>query len=185
MLLTTKNKRADNRQSNLSPPKPGRVINRRTAALCLLALAALSLLLSLTLPVLRICGSSMAPTLEEGDLVLAVPCGNIRQGDVVTVELGSKLLIKRCVALPGQQVSLDEAGTVLVDGEALAEPYLTKKASGDRTSPLPLSVPEGQYFLLGDNREKCQDSRSASVGCIPAERIIGKVLLRIWPFGSV
>lgn len=159
--------------------------NRKTRILGFIVVAAaLVAVIALFFPILRIYGSSMAPTVNEGEVVLSVKSSHIKQGDVVAVNFGNKLLVKRCVAVSGQQVNLDAEGNVLIDGQPLEEPYLTEKAYGDCTTQLPYQVPEGQYFVMGDNRSKSQDSRNANVGCVAGDQILGKVLFCIWPLSS-
>ena len=146
--------------------------------------AAIVAVIALFFPILRIYGSSMSPNLNEGEVVLSVKSSHVKQGDVVAVNFGNKLLVKRCVAVAGQQINIDAEGTVSVDGQPLEEPYLAEKALGDCTTQLPYQIPEGQYFVMGDNRSKSQDSRNANVGCVAGEQILGKVLLCIWPLSS-
>lgn len=149
------------------------------------AAAAAVLVATLWLPVLRIYGGSMAPTLKEGETVVAVKNGNYEAGDVIAFYYGNKLLVKRYIAGPGSWVDVQEDGTVTVDGVALDEPYLQEKAFGYCDLTLPYQVPEGKYFLMGDQRATSVDSRHSSVGCIAEEEIVGKIIFRIWPWESL
>ncbi|MBQ8646873.1 MAG: signal peptidase I [Oscillospiraceae bacterium] len=154
----------------------------------LTAAAAAVLVATLWLPVLQIYGSSMSPTLSEGEIVLSWKSADFEQGDIVAFYYGNSLLIKRYIAGPGSWIDIQEDGTVLVDGEVLDEPYLTEKAFGSCDIELPYQVPEGRYFLLGDHRATSVDSRHTAVGCIAKEQIVGKVMYRVWPlsaFGTV
>ena len=154
--------------------------------LWILALAVLVAVL--WMPVLRIYGSSMSPTLNEGEIVITMKGDNIHRGDIVGVYYGSKLLIKRCIAVSGEWVNIDEDGTVYVDNQPLDEPYLVEKAFGDCDIKLPYQVPENTIFVMGDHRSVSIDSRNSSVGCIEDENVIGKIIFRIWPmeqFGLV
>lgn len=146
------------------------------------AAAAAVLVATLWLPVLRIYGASMSPTLKEGETVVSVKNGNYEAGDVIAFYYGNKLLVKRYIAGPGSWVDIQEDGTVTVDGVSLDEPYLKEKAYGYCDLTLPYQVPEGKYFLMGDQRATSVDSRHSSVGCIAEEAIVGKIVLRIWPW---
>lgn len=148
----------------------------------LLVVAAIAVLLAtLCFPVLRIYGSSMSPTLAEGEIVVAVKTTDLEQGDLVCFYYGNKLLVKRYIAGAGQWVNIDENGVVSVDGVALDEPYLTDAALGECDIELPYQVPEGKIFVMGDHRSTSVDSRSTAVGCVSEEQLIGKLILRVWP----
>lgn len=146
------------------------------------AAAAAVLVATLWLPVLQIFGSSMIPTLQEGQIVVSVKVDEMEQGDIVAFYYGNKVLIKRYIAGPGDWIDIREDGTVLVNDVVLEEPYLTQKAFGICDLELPYQVPEGTCFLMGDQRETSVDSRHSSVGCIAADQIVGKIVYRVWPF---
>ena len=154
---------------------------RSTVYILTVAAAVTVLLATLLLPILRIYGSSMSPTVKEGEVVAAVKGSAFRQGDIVALYYGNKLLIKRYIAGPGQWVDIDKDGNVYVDNVQIDEPYLEEKALGDCSVALPYQVPDGRYFVMGDNRGVSQDSRSAAVGCIAEEQIVGKIVFRVWP----
>lgn len=140
------------------------------------------------LPVFRIYGNSMSSTLDGGQIVLAMKGSQFENGDVIAFNYGNKVLVKRVIAGPGQKVNIDGNGNVFVDNKPLSEPYVTGKSLGDCNISLPYKVPEGRYFVMGDNRGTSLDSRNSSVGCIADEHIIGKVTFRVWPlnkFGGV
>lgn len=161
---------------------------RGTIYILIVAAAVTVLLATLLFPVLRIYGSSMSPTVKEGEVVAAVKGSAFRQGDIVALYYGNKLLVKRYIAGPGQWVDIDKDGSVYVDNVQIDEPYLEEKALGDCSITLPYQVPDGRYFVMGDNRSVSQDSRSAAVGCIADEQIVGKIVFRVWPldrFGRV
>ena len=157
----------------------------RSTVYALVVVAAVAVLIAtIFLPVLRIYGSSMAPTVNEGEVVVSLKGADFNRGDILAVYYGNKLLVKRCIAGPGQWVDIDQEGNVSVDNEPLNEPYLIEKAYGDCTITLPYQVPEGRYFVMGDNRSISQDSRNAMVGCIAEEQIVGKIVFRVWPFSE-
>lgn len=146
------------------------------------------LVATLWLPVLRIYGSSMWPTLMDGQIVLCVKTCSFAPGDVTAFYHGNKLLIKRYVAGPSDWVDIDDSGNVTVNSEPLEEPYLAEKAFGQTNISLPYQVPEGRYFVMGDNRDASVDSRNTAVGPIAMDQVVGKVFFRIWPlreFGVV
>ncbi len=155
----------------------------------LVVVAALAVLVSmLWMPVLRIYGASMFPTLQDGQIVVAVKTNHFKQGDIVAFYQGNKLLIKRFIAGPADWVDIDIDGNVSVNGEILDEPYISEKAYGNTNIELPYQVPDNRYFLIGDNRDVSVDSRNTAVGCVSDEQIVGKVIFRIRPlsqFGSV
>ncbi len=146
------------------------------------------LVATLWLPVLQIYGSSMSPTLQDGEIVLSVKTSNFEQGDIIAFYYNNKILIKRMIAGPGEWVNIAEDGTVYVNNQELQEPYLEEKALGDTDIEFPYQVPDGRVFVMGDHRATSLDSRSQTVGCIAEEQIVGKIVLHIWPlerFGGV
>ena len=155
----------------------------RSTLYSLIVVAAIAVLVAtIWLPVLRIYGSSMTPTLSEGNIVVTVKGGNFKYGDVVGLYVGNRLLVKRVIAGPGQWVNILEDGTVFVDGHELDEPYLEEKALGDCNIDLPYQVPDGRYFVMGDHRSTSVDSRNSAVGAIADEEIVGKIVFCVWPF---
>ena len=157
----------------------------RSTIYTLIVVAACAVLVAVIfLPVLRIYGSSMTPTLNEGEIVVSIKGSNIEPGDVVGVYFGSKLLIKRCIATERQWVTVDEDGNVFVDGELLDEPYVAEKALGETNIEMPYQVPDASIFVMGDHRATSIDSRNSSVGCILTEDIVGKIVFRVWPLDS-
>ena len=161
---------------------------KSTIAILLVVAAAAVLVATLWMPVLRIYGTSMVPTLTDGQIVVTVKTSSFSSGDIVAFYHGNKLLIKRYIAGPGDWVNIDADGNVTVNGEAFDEPYLTEKAYGNTNIDLPYQVPDDRYFFMGDNRDVSVDSRNTSVGCVAEEQVVGKVVFRIWPlsaFGAV
>ena len=155
----------------------------------LVVVAAFAVLTALLwMPVLEIYGASMTPTLEEGEIVVTVKNDHLSRGDVVGFYIGNKLLVKRCIGLPGDVIIMNDAGDVYVNGERLVEPYVSEKSLGECDLEFPYVVPQESFFLLGDHRATSVDSRSSVVGCMNLDQFASKIVFRIWPlnrFGPV
>ena len=155
----------------------------------LITVAAVAVLVAtLWLPVMRTYGTSMSPTLENGEIIVSVKSKTLSQGDVVAFYYNNKVLVKRVIASPGEWVDLDQDGNVYVNNQLLEEPYLTEKAYGDADLTFPYQVPEGKYFVMGDHRATSADSRHSAVGCVAQEQLVGRIVFRVWPlsqFGAI
>ena len=152
----------------------------------LITVAAIAVLVAtLWLPVLQIYGSSMYPTLQDGEIIFSVKTAEFEPGDIVAFYFNNKILIKRVIAGPGDWVNMTENGTVSVNGEILEEPYLTETAYGDTDIELPYQVPDGKIFVMGDHRATSVDSRNTAVGCVAQEQVVGKILFRVWPLNQM
>ncbi|MCQ2432638.1 MAG: signal peptidase I [Clostridia bacterium] len=161
----------------------------------LIVVAACAVLVAvLYMPVFRIYGNSMVPTLNPENIIVSVKSKNIVRGDLVCMYYGNKVLVKRVIASSGEWVDIDEEGNVYVytdqKGDPLDESYLAEnaKAFGECDIELPYQVPANAIFVMGDKRDTSIDSRNSSVGCIDLDEIIGKIEFRIWPltdFGFV
>ncbi len=162
-----------------------RQILRSTLYSLVVVAASAILIATVWMPVLQIYGSSMSPTLEEGDIVVSLKGSSVQQGDLIAFYLGNKILIKRCIALPGQWVDIDEDGNVYIDGTRLDEPYLIDRSLGDANITFPYQVPDHRYFCMGDHRSTSVDSRHTEVGCVSDEQILGKIVFRVWPFSGL
>ncbi len=161
----------------------------RSTIYILLAVAAVAVLVAtLLLPVLRIYGSSMSPSLYEGDIVVSVKGMNFDRGDIISFYYNNKVLVKRVIAFEGEWVNIDEEGNVFINGEPLDEPYVEEKALGECDIKLPYQVPDGRVFVIGDHRATSVDSRTTTVGCVAEEQVVGRIVYRVWPmnlFGPV
>jgi signal peptidase I len=143
------------------------------------------LIATLVLPVLQIEGTSMEPTLTNGDIVLLAKTPRFERGDLCAFTWNNKLLVKRVIALPGDWIEIDTDGTIYLNGDKLDEPYVEHKALGECDLEFPFQVPQEQYFVIGDMRESSVDSRNTVIGCISKDQIVGKIFFRIWPFKKI
>ena len=157
---------------------------RSTVAILIVVAALAVLAATLWMPVLRVYGRSMAPTLHNGEILVSVKTKDFSSGDIIAFYHGNKLLIKRYIAGPSDYVNIDESGDVSVNGTLLEEPYLAEKAYGEADIEFPYQVPDQRYFVMGDNRSVSIDSRSSIVGCIAGDQIVGKVIFRVWPLSA-
>ena len=166
----------------------------RSTVYTLITVAAVAVLVAtLLLPVLQIYGSSMTPTLTDGDIVLTVKTTEFKTGDVVAFYYNNKILVKRVIAQAGEWVDITPEGDVYVGKTSgqmvlLDEPYLLEKALGDCNIELPYQVPESRVFVMGDHRSISVDSRNTAVGCVAEEQLVGKLVFRVWPldlFGEI
>lgn len=158
----------------------------RSTIYALLVVAALAVLVAtIFLPVLQVSGTSMEPTLDDGDIILLLKSESFTTGDICGLYWQNKLLLKRVIGGPGDIIDIDAAGNVTVNGQELDEPYLTDKALGECDITLPYQVPENRYFVMGDHRSTSVDSRSSAIGCIEKEQIVGRAFLRVYPFDSI
>ena len=155
----------------------------RSTIFTLVVVAAIAVLVAtLWMPVLRIYGTSMAPTLPDGTIVVSVKKrSNFEPGEIVAFYYNNNILVKRVIAQAGDWVDIDEDGNIYVNNVLLDEPYIDEKAFGDTNIELPYQVPEGRIFVVGDNRSVSIDSRNKAVGCVASEQIVGKLALKIWP----
>ena len=139
--------------------------------------------------VVGVSGGSMRSTLQNGDMLLVVNgllCGEYRRGDIVIAAKpsfeGGEPIVKRVIATEGETVDIDfAAGVVYVDGEPLPEPYIREQTHLEEGTSLPLTVPEGCLFLMGDNRNDSRDSRDPALGAVDSRCIIGRAVFLMLP----
>ena len=155
----------------------------------LITVAAIAVLVAtLWLPVLQIYGSSMTPTLQDGEILVSTKTSDFEDGDIVAFYYNNKILVKRVICGAGDWFNITEDGTVSVNDQVLDEPYITEKSLGTCDIELPYQVPDGKLFVMGDHRSTSVDSRHTAVGCVAEEQIVGKIVFRVWPlsaFGSL
>ena len=149
----------------------------------------LVLVFSFVFRIIQVDGSSMVPTLTNGDKLIVWGAGYTpERGDVVIVDSYTtygKPLVKRVIAKGGDTISIDyETGTVTVNGEVLQEDYIAEPTYLGYDVEFPCTVPEGTVFVMGDNRNQSLDSRSSYIGCIDEQDILGKVLVCFLPFAD-
>ena len=137
---------------------------------------------------------SMQPTFYSNDYVIISKqaytlFGEVEHGDVIVfstdlldTEGNTKHLIKRIIGLPGDTIEI-KMGYVYRNGEKIDEPYVNEQGLSGEMGPV--IVEEGKMFVLGDNRRVSQDSRSSELGQIDQEAIVGKVVIRIFPFNKI
>ena len=160
---------------------------RRVIALAMIACFALGagvIVTTLARPV-QVHGISMLPTLAAGDILLMDCTGKVPQyGDVVVLPMQEQRetqLVKRVIGLPGDEIWISDLGEVFRNGEQLSEPYVKAHSLQPCDIELPVTVPEGYIFIMGDNRPSSLDSRSRAVGMVPIKQVIG----RVWSSGRM
>lgn len=158
---------------------------RGTVSVLVVVAAVAVLIATLFLPILQISGDSMSPTMEHDEIVVLLKTKKFERGDLIGFYYQGKILLKRVIALPEDEVAIDADGNVYVNGELLEEPYVTDKELGDCDLEFPYKVPGTSYFVMGDRRSNSLDSRNSVVGSIPQEDIIGKIFIRVWPFSRI
>ena len=139
----------------------------------------------------QIVGTSMQPTLENGNIVILDKISykfiDIKRNDIVSIyDENSKYLVKRIIGLPGEYIEYKN-NELYINGEVKDEPYLiaTKTEDFNLTDLGYDKIPEDMYLVLGDNREISLDSRSSNIGLIDKKNILGKVRFRIWPLNKI
>lgn len=158
----------------------------RSTVSSLVIVAALAVLISLMfLPVLRVTGTSMTPTLQNNELVVCKKRGSFKKGDVIAFYYNNKILLKRVIGVSGDIIDIKKDGTVLVNGEEIDEPYVDEKALGECDIKLPYQVPDERIFVMGDHRSTSVDSRTKKVGCVAEEAVVGRVVFRVAPLKKI
>ena len=157
---------------------------RSTVSALIVVAAVAALIATLLLPVLQIAGTSMEPSLMDGDIVLLMKTDRLKTGDLCAFYYSNKILIKRIIATPGDYIWINPDGTVYLNGSELHEPYVSEKALGECDVEFPMQIIEKSYFMMGDQRETSIDSRSSVIGNISQDQIIGKIICKFWPLSE-
>lgn len=159
---------------------------KRTLKIVLAVIITASLLLNLftfVTPVVKYYGNSMSQTLVDGQILIVNKMAKVKSGDIIAFYYNNKVIVRRVIATGNSQVSIDIFGTVSVNGKTLEEPYVENKTLGQCNLDFPYNVPANSYFVLGDNRDIAMDSRLSEIGVVTEERLIGKVMVILNPFG--
>jgi signal peptidase I len=154
------------------------------------ALVFIVLLFSLLVRITGVKGNSMEPTLYNRDnLIVSNLFYKPKAGDIVIISKQNyqkEPIVKRVIALENQTVWIDpDTGGVYVDGQKLDEPYIKEVMRELGTVSFPVTVPKGHIFVMGDNRNNSLDSRSSVIGMVDCREVMGKVLLRVFPFDAI
>ena len=186
---------ANNMKNQTAVAKPDRYASVRELydwIYCLLfALIVCVILFAFVFHVIDVVGSSMVPTLHNGDKMLVSGLFyKPKAGDVVVFKKKeydpNKALVKRVIATEGQEINMDFAnGIVYIDGEAIAEPYINELTYNKLDFIGPKTVPEGCVFVMGDNRNMSIDSRKKEIGMLDTRLILGKAYYVIYPLSEI
>lgn len=155
------------------------------AGILAVAAAIAALVMTRILILLQVNGNSMAPALEDAEIVVLHQTKEVEPGDIIGFYYGGKILLKRVIGSAGDEIDMDGDGNIYVNGVILDEPYVSEKKQGKYDQEFPYRVPENMVFVLGDNRAVSLDSRVRSIGCVEDGQIVGKAVFRAWPFGRI
>ena len=157
-------------------------MKRKITFISLIVICIIMFLITTFCPFYTVEGSSMSQTLCHNDLVCIKKTKSFKQGDLIAINYNNKLLVRRVIALSGDKVNIDTDGYVFVNDKKLEENYLTSRKDNPlRDEVFPYTVPSEKVFVLGDNRAQAIDSRMRDLGCIDQDKIIGKVVMRVYP----
>ena len=152
------------------------------------AVLIITLVFTFAVRMMGVSGPSMIPTLQDGDRLIVINstiCGDYRAGDIVIarkLSFDDKPIVKRVIAVPGQTVNIDfDLGRVYVDGVELEEDYINDLTYLEEGTPLPVTLGENEYFLMGDNRNHSNDSRDFRIGAVDERYVIGKAVFLLAP----
>lgn len=184
--LRERNRVLEETISQLAPKKKRKLwqVLKRVFTTLVVTAAVMTLIISYVFPVMRIYGNSMSSTLVDGDVVVAHKTTELKQGDICAFNMGGRILCKRVIGVGGDEINIDKDGTVYVNGAELDEPYLKAKSIGECDIEFPVTVPEGSYFVLGDNRRTSIDSRNSVIGMVSTDQVVGKLLFCVLPLPS-
>jgi signal peptidase I len=129
----------------------------------------------------RVVGGAMEPALSDGDRILIASPTALKRGDIILFRYPldpSKYFIKRIVGLPNETISIDNTGKLFIDGSLIPEPYLEPQRYRRPFKLAETTIPSDAYFVMGDNRDSSNDSRS--YGPVPRRLIFGEMVKRYW-----
>lgn len=138
-------------------------------------------------------GSSMEPSFHDGQRLMVEKVsyrfGEPKRGDVVVFRYPSdprRKFIKRIIGLPGDEITIKN-GFLHINGQRLEEDYINGPTYGTYSAPTfgPVLVPDGHYFVLGDNRRNSDDSRYPDVGFVPRKNLVGRARFVYWPLNQI
>lgn len=161
---------------------------------CIVVAIGITLLLrNFVFTMVRVDGSSMDPTLENGQRLVMIRIGyEPKKGDIVVVNPDNGSVapyIKRIIGMPGDilQFETSTSGEVslYINGEKQDEPYISSSLYPGNIGKGIFTVPDGHVFVMGDNRPNSKDSREATVGYIPFENVLGEAAFRLWPLDKI
>lgn len=157
-------------------------MKKKITFISLIVICIIMFLITTFCPFYTVEGSSMSPTLRNNDLVCIKKTKSFKQGDLIAINYNNKLLVRRAIALSGDKINIDTEGYVFVNDEKFEENYLTSRNDNPlRDEVFPYTVPSEKVFVLGDSRAEAIDSRMRDLGCIDQDKIIGKVVMRVYP----
>ena len=140
----------------------------------------------------RVEGHSMEPALSDGDNLIVDKMSyrfhDPERFDIIIFPYQwepNTYYIKRIIGLPGETIQIDDEGNIYIDGEVLQEHYGLERIKNPGSAREPITLGEDEYFVLGDNRNKSEDSRFTQVGVIHRDDIVGRAWLRIYPFDRI
>lgn len=151
----------------------------------ILVVSLLMNLFTFVIPVVKYYGTSMSPTLKDGQILIVNKMAGIKNGDVVAFYYNNQVLVRRVIASGNEQITVDVFGTVHINGEEMKEPYIENKTLGQSNIDFPYNVPTNTYFVMGDNRDVAMDSRLSEIGVVSEDRLIGKVIFSMNPFRTI
>ena len=156
----------------------------------IISLLAILLIIVFGFRAVAVDGGSMLPNLHNGERLITTNLFYTpEKGDVVVVDKNNALnkpLIKRVIATEGDRIRIDySTGDVYVNDELLEEKYIYEKIDTKDVSDIDMVVKEGHVFVMGDNRNNSQDSRDSHIGQVNVKNLLGKAVLRIYPFNAI
>lgn len=157
-------------------------MKRKITFISLIVICIIMFLITTFCPFYTVEGNSMSPTISHNDLVCIKKTKSFKQGDLIAINYNNKLIVRRVIALSGDKVNIDRDGYVFVNDKKLEENYLTSRKDNPlRDEVFPYTVSSEKVFVLGDNRAQAIDSRMRDLGCIDQDKIIGKVVMKVYP----